>query len=1064
MAPLKDFLKCCIPMRANRELPEEVASGPRRQAADRDGSEKDRKSSKSLFVHPSGTGASIAGGCREKSEEDTVSRKDIPVPHAEDSQACSLLHNGVGSHSSHQCLGTTPPIAEGSVMREADLMNGIDSVKLNLDNPMGSHGAVAREFHRVVVRMWPTAEKPPHTVIGATSNQTKLSPMNVSTFKAAFGRFASEFDNYSQQDAQEFLVRLLDALHEDTNTVKWPKPVILPGSPPVLDYGGDRERMPHKIQIGTYVVPLFAELADIAQRPMYDQALDDAVGGEPMVAMQRWKQYLKRDRSFFVDLLMGQMKSRVECQECGHTSIRYEPFMYLSLPLRQPGPHGKVCTSLEEAIDAFHKPEKLTGDNQWYCDHCKAHCDSIRTLSVFVVPPVLIVHLKRFQKTDTHVLGSTRLGSLCCLASKIKTLAVSGTTLVWQVDCSLDGIRIGDYCEQTYSVFAVINHNGSLRSGHYTATCRNRTDGKWYNFDDETVTEVKGSDVITEQAIAVDEMGKIRLKSSGDSAPSGRIKIEPGSSVTKRKRSESTAEPAPSVVPLVSTHSAGGRVSLMVTESQGKDSAVVHGTSPVLEEALLVGQRGKEDRTIPIGKHVLSFLKRRKGFELEKVLYEFGRQVNSDLAKAEDAKTTKSEGAASESPMSPEARDSFMDATVMEEQARKKETLDPLEVDAVYTRSDPHTVQSSLHPGKLARIHCLDNNEGISVTSSDKTYPQWFRPASVSQVEMDCLSRVFGRDAVSDEGRSRYLETRSKILNGEQADLSDYTVVVWSILNHLGVTQGSLLAGKDDDDKRRGVDICWGCSKDLSRVGNGTAFGVKVTTLSGHGEVLAVCRECAAAGRTPEGRAARLDGNPIRPPTVEEVTKIGAALAERSAAGVILLAEELQRPPEECLVIAAQESFERFDPAHREDSLIGADNSLMRLLGLLCAVVHPIVASSGARAAIEYIASCRKAGIEIDLEGKEILEACLRGAQEKARRLAASAGTVSRHLTDVLQARMGLAEQRVAWCESLDTAIVGEARLSQGVNQIRTNVIRLENELHSVQIRREEMGEKEDAE
>lgn len=46
----------------------------------------------------------------------------------------------------------------------------------------------------------------------------------VATFKAAFGRFAPEFDNYSQQDAQEFLVRLLDALHEDTNLVKWPKP------------------------------------------------------------------------------------------------------------------------------------------------------------------------------------------------------------------------------------------------------------------------------------------------------------------------------------------------------------------------------------------------------------------------------------------------------------------------------------------------------------------------------------------------------------------------------------------------------------------------------------------------------------------------------------------------------------------------------------------------------------------------------------------------------------------------------------------------------------------------
>lgn len=73
--------------------------------------------------------------------------------------------------------------------------------------------------------------------------------------------------------------------------------------------------------------------------------------------------------------------------------------MYLSLPLRQAGRiitlvhacraslfsagfNGRVCTSLEEALDAFHQPEKLTGDNKWYCDHCKEHRDSTRNRSL----------------------------------------------------------------------------------------------------------------------------------------------------------------------------------------------------------------------------------------------------------------------------------------------------------------------------------------------------------------------------------------------------------------------------------------------------------------------------------------------------------------------------------------------------------------------------------------------------------------------------------------------------------------------------------------------------------
>lgn len=34
-----------------------------------------------------------------------------------------------------------------------------------------------------------------------------------------------------------------------------------------------------------------------------------------------------------VDLFHGQLKSKVTCKECGHESVRFDPFNYLSLPL-----------------------------------------------------------------------------------------------------------------------------------------------------------------------------------------------------------------------------------------------------------------------------------------------------------------------------------------------------------------------------------------------------------------------------------------------------------------------------------------------------------------------------------------------------------------------------------------------------------------------------------------------------------------------------------------------------------------------------------------------------------
>ncbi|KAF4751194.1 hypothetical protein FOZ62_025157, partial [Perkinsus olseni] len=261
-------------MRANRAVREPTVSGRRRRVDDGN-SEKVRDSTKSLFVHPGATGASIAGGCRERSGEDSDSREDTAHAHAE--ELMPRDSRDLDGMPERLCMGTTPPIAEECIMKNAELQEGLgglhhcdswgtryflpgaglhgitnlgntcymnaalqcllhtpflsdyfldfDRIKLNLDNPMGSHGEVAREFHQVCSRMWATTEQPaPCVSDDADERRTKFPPLNVASFKAAFGRFAPEFDNYSQQDAQEFLVRLLDALHEDTNLVKWPKP------------------------------------------------------------------------------------------------------------------------------------------------------------------------------------------------------------------------------------------------------------------------------------------------------------------------------------------------------------------------------------------------------------------------------------------------------------------------------------------------------------------------------------------------------------------------------------------------------------------------------------------------------------------------------------------------------------------------------------------------------------------------------------------------------------------------------------------------------------------------
>lgn len=52
--------------------------------------------------------------------------------------------------------------------------------------------------------------------------------------------------------------------------------------------------------------------------------------------------------------------------------------------------------------------------------------------------------------------------------------------------------------KNSYELYGVINHSGTLNSGHYTAYAR--VDNQWYLFNDHIVNEVSEDDIVTENA------------------------------------------------------------------------------------------------------------------------------------------------------------------------------------------------------------------------------------------------------------------------------------------------------------------------------------------------------------------------------------------------------------------------------------------------------------------------------------------------------------------------------------------------------------------------------------
>ncbi|CBJ33952.1 conserved unknown protein [Ectocarpus siliculosus] len=116
--------------------------------------------------------------------------------------------------------------------------------------------------------------------------------------------------------------------------------------------------------------------------------------------------------------------------------------------------------SLQDCLQKFSVPETLCEDNSWYCSRCKELRQAVKTIQVWSLPEVLILHFKRFSHA-----GPNR--------GKVELF----------VDFPINGLDMSPYCRgetleggrpmsALYDLFAVSNHMGGMGHGHYTAFVR----------------------------------------------------------------------------------------------------------------------------------------------------------------------------------------------------------------------------------------------------------------------------------------------------------------------------------------------------------------------------------------------------------------------------------------------------------------------------------------------------------------------------------------------------------------------------------------------------------------
>ncbi|KAM4743372.1 ubiquitin carboxyl-terminal hydrolase 16 isoform 1-T2 [Anableps anableps] len=206
-------------------------------------------------------------------------------------------------------------------------------------------------------------------------------------------------------------------------------------------------------------------------------------------------------------------------EDMEYTVINQDPELAFNTLSSRTTPEKQEC-SVQSCLFQFTEVETLTQNNSLLCVTCtKQHrkesknggsknniyTNALKQMLISSPPSVLTLHLKRFQqngysicKVNRHVQFPLILDLAPYCATKCKNISEGDTQIL-------------------YSLYGVVEHSGTMRSGHYTAYVKARPDslksssndkqgeadpprGSWFHISDTSVQPVSESKVQSCQA------------------------------------------------------------------------------------------------------------------------------------------------------------------------------------------------------------------------------------------------------------------------------------------------------------------------------------------------------------------------------------------------------------------------------------------------------------------------------------------------------------------------------------------------------------------------------------
>ncbi|XP_063934211.1 ubiquitin carboxyl-terminal hydrolase 22-like isoform X2 [Zophobas morio] len=206
----------------------------------------------------------------------------------------------------------------------------------------------------------------------------------------------------------------------------------------------------------------------------------------------------KKCQCIIHQIFTGALRSDVSCMRCGHVSTTVDPFWDVSLDLHgysseTPGSTtNKKSHTLYDCLRRFTQPESLGSDQKIFCSNCNSKEEKTKQLSIKHSPIVLCFHLKRFE----HYAQSSKLRSCIEFTSHLSIAPFLSSAIVRKRECKKgknvselekeEEISLLESMKSQYTLFSVVNHHGSLHSGHYVSYVKHNN--QWFLCDDGAVT------------------------------------------------------------------------------------------------------------------------------------------------------------------------------------------------------------------------------------------------------------------------------------------------------------------------------------------------------------------------------------------------------------------------------------------------------------------------------------------------------------------------------------------------------------------------------------------------